>query len=161
MFDFREIKRLVELVQSSDIGELEVSRFWSRVKIRKRAADAKAEVVPSVGHETRLVEMPRSATSVPHRHEPSAPEPGESAAPDLVPIRSPMVGTFYRAPAPDSEPYVEVGSVIRAGEVVCIIEAMKLMNEIESDVHGKIVKVLVENAQPVQYDQTLFLVQAS
>jgi acetyl-CoA carboxylase biotin carboxyl carrier protein len=76
-------------------------------------------------------------------------------------IRSPMVGTFYRAPSPEANPYVQVGDYITKGKVLCIIEAMKLMNEIESDVEGKIVKIMVENAQPVEYDQVLFLVEES
>jgi acetyl-CoA carboxylase biotin carboxyl carrier protein len=79
---------------------------------------------------------------------------------NLVPIKSPMVGTFYRAPAPDADPYVEESSTVSVGQTVCIVEAMKLMNEIESEVTGRIAKILVENAQPVEYGQTLFLVEA-
>ncbi len=74
-------------------------------------------------------------------------------------IKSPIVGTFYRAPSPDAEPYVKVGDIVQAGQVLCIVEAMKLMNEIESDINGKIVQILVENAQPVEYGQTLFLIE--
>jgi acetyl-CoA carboxylase biotin carboxyl carrier protein len=158
MFDFGEIRRLVELVDRSDIGELEVSRLWGRVKIRKRSADAPAEVM-----------MPR-ASAHSRAEEPPAPtrssDADAAAAPDspppistLIEIRSPMVGTFYRAPAPDAEIFTEVGKAVKKGDVVCIVEAMKLMNEIESEVEGVITKILVENAQPVQYDQPLFLVE--
>ena len=87
----------------------------------------------------------------------AAPEPDESK--NLVPIKSPMVGTFYRSPAPDADPYVEQNSYVDVGQTVCIVEAMKLMNEIESDVKGRIARILVENAQPVEYGQILFLVE--
>lgn len=157
MFDFREIAKLVELVQSNDIGELEVSRFLSRVKIRKQGAEARSEPAapPAAVHVT-------AASPAPAPAEPKTPEPvAEEPEQDLVAIRSPMVGTFYSAPAPDAETFTAVGKDVKPGQVVCIIEAMKLMNEIESEVEGTVVKVLVENAQPVQYDQTLFLVRAS
>ena len=101
---------------------------------------------------------------------PPAGVPGQAAPPPTPPpppvlssnvheIKSPIVGTFYRAPAPDADPFVQVGSVIEAGTVLCIVEAMKLMNEIESDVSGRITKILVESGQPIEYDQTLFLVE--
>jgi len=157
MFDFREIAKLVELVQSNDIGELEVSRFFSRVKIRKRVAESRTE---AVAPETRTFVTPALSpveTQAQAPPEPAAEEPDQ----DLVAIRSPMVGTFYKSPAPDAASFADVGDTVKAGQVVCIIEAMKLMNEIESEVEGTVVKVLVENAQPVQYDQTLFLVRAS
>jgi acetyl-CoA carboxylase biotin carboxyl carrier protein len=90
-----------------------------------------------------------------------APSPaGAGATGNQVAITSPMVGTFYRAPAPDADPYVEVGDQVTVGQTVCIVEAMKLMNEIESEVKGRVVKILVENAQPVEYGQKLFLVEA-
>ncbi len=157
MFDFHEIKKLVELVESNDIGELEVSRFWSKVKIRKRA-EASATVQQQMIPMTAAAPVPSPAAPSPAEATASGDGGGDADA-DLIPIRSPMVGTFYRAPAPDADPYVGVGGDVRPGQVVCIIEAMKLMNEIEAEVGGKVVKVLAENAQPVQYDQTLFLVQ--
>ncbi len=159
MFDFQEIKKLIELVQSNEIGELEVSRLWGRIKIRKRPAESAQSQQP-------VYPLPAIMSQVPPAEPKAEPEAARSGdgdqapAADLVPVRAPMVGTFYRAPAPDAEPYVNVGADVHPGQVLCIIEAMKLMNEIESEVSGKIVKVLVENAQPVQYDQTLFLVQA-
>jgi len=157
MFDFREIAKLVELVQTNDIGELEVSRFFSRVKIRKRVAESSTEVmVPQ--EPVRVAPAPAPvAVESPPAEAASKEEPDQ----DLVAIRSPMVGTFYKSPAPDAASFTDVGETVKAGQVVCIIEAMKLMNEIESEVEGTVVKVLVENAQPVQYDQTLFLVRAS
>jgi acetyl-CoA carboxylase biotin carboxyl carrier protein len=116
---------------------------------------------------------PSLPTSLPATSPTNAPAPTAStplAPPEPEPapppkkykeIRSPMVGTFYRAPSPEANPYVQVGDYITKGKVLCIIEAMKLMNEIESDVEGKIVKIMVENAQPVEYDQVLFLVEES
>ena len=157
MFDFREIAKLVELVQSSDIGELEVSRFFSRVKIRRRVTEPRSE--PVAHPVAAQVGTPQASPvdAAPVAEGPAGDEPDQ----DLVAIRSPMVGTYYSAPAPDAKAFTGVGEAVTSGQVVCIIEAMKLMNEIESEVEGTVVKVLVENAEPVQYDQTLFLVKAS
>jgi len=158
MFDFAEIRRLVELVDQTDIGELEVSRLWSRVKIRKRSADAPAEVVAP-----RVMAAPAPADPSPAPRATAEPEssPTEPEGPTstAIEIRSPMVGTFYRSPSPDDPAFTEVGQAVKKGQVVCIVEAMKLMNEIESEFDGVITRILVENAQPVQYDQPLFLVE--
>ena len=144
-----EIKRLIQLVEESQIDELEVRRWWSSVRIAKvRAENGRTVVQP--------VEM-RSAIPTPTRAPASAPAPDENAG--LVPIVAPMVGSFYASSSPTATPYVEVGGKVEVGRVVCIIEAMKLMNEIESDVAGTIVKVLVENGQPVEYDQPLFMMK--
>jgi acetyl-CoA carboxylase biotin carboxyl carrier protein len=164
MFDFAEIKRLVELVQSSDIGELEVSRWFSRVKIRKVSADSTVE--GGVVSTPAFVAAPTSAPLAPPA--PAAlPETagsgsnGAGANADLVAIRSPMVGTFYSSPSPDTPPFKAAGAKVSRGDTVCIVEAMKLMNEIEADVDGTIAEILVQNAEPVQYDQVLFLVDPS
>ncbi len=142
-----EIRRLIRLVQRTGIGELELSSGDRSVRISAFGAAVthgySAPPPPSVNTE-------RPAAAPAH----AAPEPSTTVA-----ITSPMVGTFYSAPAPDADHYVEVGSTVEVGQTVCIIEAMKLMNEIESEVKGKIVKVLVENAQPVEYGQQLFLVE--
>ncbi len=157
MFDFREIQRLVKLVAETDIDQLEVSRLWGRVTIRKRATHAAPEVVAAPA--PPAPPPPPKPAPVDEPEPSAAPVPPEPADADLIAIRSPMVGTFYRAPTPDAAPFVSVGQEVTSGQVVCIIEAMKLMNEIESEVSGKVVKVLVENSEPVQYDQTLFLLQ--
>ena len=141
-----EIRRLIRLVQRTGIGELELSSGDRSVRISAFGAAVHgypAQSPPAVNAE-RAVAAPVRAT----------PEPSTTVA-----ITSPMVGTFYWAPAADADPYVEVGSTVDVGQTVCIVEAMKLMNEIESEVKGKIVKVLVENAQPVEYGQQLFLVE--
>jgi acetyl-CoA carboxylase biotin carboxyl carrier protein len=157
-----EIRRLIELVERSEIGELEVRKWFTRVRISKSgASDARAAVVvtqsPAMAPSSPAQPAPAAAPSPPHSE--AAPAPVADDA--LVAITSPMVGTFYRSPAPDADPYVDVGSTVDIGQTVCIIEAMKLMNEIESEVRGRIVKMLVANATPVEFGQKLFLVDTS
>ena len=155
----QEVRRLIRLVEESEIGELEVWKWWGRIRIRKGAAPNGNSIQVTTGG---AMPSPSAPAPEPARAVPvaaSAPEPAPDAAEGLTPITSPMVGTFYRAPAPDAEPYVSAGDDVEPGQTVCIIEAMKLMNEIQSEVRGKIVKVLVENAQPVEFGQAMFLVQ--
>ena len=149
-FAIEELKRLIRLVQRTGIGELEVSSGGRTVRIA-----AQASAVEAV--RTAAVAPVAVATPAPARSEA---KPAESAADDrLKAVTSPMVGTFYRAPAPDADPYAEVGTQVDVGQTVCIIEAMKLMNEIESEVKGRVVRILVENAQPVEFGQKLFLIE--
>lgn len=158
----KEIKKLIEMVEQSHISELEVSRWGRKVCIRKYAGNNLA--ASSV--QGNMIVAPAPSSSIPVQA-PTTPKPGERAveAPleeerrKLVDIGSPMVGTFYRAPAPDAVPYVEVGDTVSEGQVLCIIEAMKLMNEIEAEFPCRIVEILVDNAQPVEYNQTLFKVE--
>lgn len=145
-----EIRQLIRLVQRTGIGELEVSSGQRTVRIAAHAHHAVgAGPALPVALGAPAAEGPAPAAV------PPAPKPAENAAV----IASPMVGTFYRAPAPDADPYVEVGDMVEVGQTVCIIEAMKLMNEIESDFRGRVVKILVENAQPVEFGQKLFLIE--
>jgi acetyl-CoA carboxylase biotin carboxyl carrier protein len=137
------LRKLIRLVEDSRISELEISRFWTRVRISKNAGPAAHPAVAD-----------QSASG-------ARQEVAERAGGKSVPITAPMVGTFYRASAPDTPSYAEVGDEVVPGQVVCIIEAMKLMNEIESHVRGRIEKVLVENEEPVEYGQELFLVSVS
>jgi acetyl-CoA carboxylase biotin carboxyl carrier protein len=145
-----EIRELVELVERSGIVELEVHRGRDSIRIRKPAPEdhlaAAAAAPPGPG--ATVAEPQRTAAQAS-----GASEGG------LLQIRSPMVGTFYRASSPDAKPYIESGSRVGVGQVVCIVEAMKLMNEIESEVAGEVVRVLVENGQPVEFNQPLFLVR--
>jgi acetyl-CoA carboxylase biotin carboxyl carrier protein len=146
-----EIRRLIRLVQRTGIGELEISSGGRTVRIS--AASANSAGPPSPVPATLSI-------STPAGHPGAGTGSAETSATDHhVAITSPMVGTFYRAPAPDADPYVEVGDIVEVGQTVCIIEAMKLMNEIESEVRGRIVKILVENAQPVEFGQRLFQVE--
>jgi len=144
--DLTEIRKLIQLVKRTQIGELEVSEGGRTVRISALPAIAPAN--------TQVVAAaPAAAPAAP------AETPAASAEEErLAKIISPMVGTFYRAPAPDADPYVEVGKHIDVGQTACIIEAMKLMNEIESEVRGRVVKIAVENGQPVEYGQLLFLI---
>jgi acetyl-CoA carboxylase biotin carboxyl carrier protein len=162
-----EIRQLVKIVEESSIADLEVTSWWGRrVKISKYPAT----MSNSMMHHPSQIYMPAMPAAVAYPTPPAAGGPGaapEAGTPAARPangkpseeIKSPMVGTFYRAPAPDAEPYVHVGSVVQKGQVLCIIEAMKLLNEIEAEFSCRIVEILVENAQPVEYNQPLFRVE--
>jgi acetyl-CoA carboxylase biotin carboxyl carrier protein len=147
-FELAELRRLIELVQTTGIGELEVTTGGRTVRIAAQSRVAQAAAVSAA--------VP-VAPAVPAAAPSGAAATGGGA--DQVAVTSPMVGTFYLSPAPDADPYVEVGDMIAVGQTVCIVEAMKLMNEIESEVKGRVIKILVENAQPVEYGQKLFLVE--
>jgi acetyl-CoA carboxylase biotin carboxyl carrier protein len=139
---------MVEIMREEDLAEIEVRRWFTTVRVRRPGADG---AMPA-RHAANPAESHAAAGSR---------EDAEAATTkNLIPIKSPMVGTFYRAPAPDADPYVEENSAITVGQTVCVVEAMKLMNEIESEVEGRIARILVENAQPVEYGQTLFLVES-
>ena len=149
--DLAEIRKLIQLVKRTGIGELEVSEGGRTVRIA-----ARPEASPNTAH-APVNSAPPARAAEPS---PAAPAAAVPAAPEqrYVKVVSPMVGTFYRAPAPDADSYVELGDVVDVGQTVCIIEAMKLMNEIESEVRGKVARIAVENGQPVEYGQTLFLI---
>ena len=161
MMDMDWLKRLIHLVESSEIDTLEVSRFGTRVRVSK--SPPANGVVASVAAPGLAASVPLPATD---EATPAATagstetaEPIEAPADDLQEIVSPMVGTFYRAPAPDAPAYVEVGDRVSKGQTLCILEAMKLMNELESEVSGVIREISVQNAEPVEYGQPLFRVQ--
>ncbi len=146
--DLKEIKAVLKLIQDTDIEEIEVEQDGRRVRIRRRGSQA-AMPPPSVTPAAPIAQV-------------EAAIPSPSAIPEttnLTTVESPMVGTFYRAPAPGADPYVQEGDKVQKGTVLCLIEAMKLMNEIESEVSGRVHSVLVENAQPVEYGQPLFLIE--
>jgi acetyl-CoA carboxylase biotin carboxyl carrier protein len=151
--DKSKIEELIRLVEDSDIQEIEISGPFRSVRITK--AHGTGVVVPIPPAHQAPPAAPAAPAEAPES-EPAAPADRDSG---LIPIVSPMVGTFYAAPSPESAPYVRQGDRVNKGQVVCIVEAMKLMNEIESEVSGTIVRVLAENAQPVEYGQELFLVQ--
>ncbi|NLY51699.1 MAG: acetyl-CoA carboxylase biotin carboxyl carrier protein [Firmicutes bacterium] len=144
-----DIQMLIQAVQDSDLVELVWEDNGSRL-VLKKAAPGSGSAYPGPGVET--AQLTDGDTD-------KGQEVAHKAAEGLVTIEAPMVGTFYRAPAPDAEPYVEVGSIVEVGQPLCIIEAMKLMNEIESEVSGRIVEILAENAQPVEYGQPLFVIE--
>ena len=149
--DLNYIKKLVKLVEESSISEIEVEQNDSRIKVTKNAA---ALSYPPTVHAG--IQIPVQQVSAPaETPAPAAPAPQTN----LHEVKSPIVGTFYRAANPDSEAFVKIGDTVAEGQTLCIIEAMKLMNEIESDITGKVVKILVENGRAVEYNQPLFLIE--
>lgn len=160
--DFKQIQELIKMINKSNIGEVSIEEKGFKLTIKQKeepvqqviaapmhaqpmAAMAAPPVAPAVQAPAAAADKPAKAAEVP--------------AGNTVTIKSPMIGTFYRSASPDKPPFASVGDEIAPGKVVCIIEAMKLFNEIESEVSGKIIKVLVEDASPVEYDQPLFLVE--
>jgi acetyl-CoA carboxylase biotin carboxyl carrier protein len=153
--DLNLVKKLVKILENSQLTDLEIEEGGTRIKIAKNVQLVQAPQNPvSIIPQAAAVNVTSEQPKVEEKKQ--APVEDESK---LHAIKSPIVGTFYRAPAPDADPYVQVGDTVSAGTVLCIVEAMKLMNEIESDISGKIVKILVENGKPVEYNQPLFLIQ--
>jgi acetyl-CoA carboxylase biotin carboxyl carrier protein len=148
--DLRKLKTLIDLVSESNVSELEITEAEGKVRIVKSSG------APMVMHQPAAPLMAAPAMSP--AAAPAAPE-APAAAPAGHAVKSPMVGTFYRASAPGAKPFVEVGSVIKEGETICIIEAMKILNEIESDKSGTVTKILSENGQAVEYGQPLFIIE--
>jgi len=150
-----EIRKLIRLLEESDVDEIEVSRWGTKIRVARRR---KGQGEPEGGDSADSMPMPH-ITVPPKRVTEVVPGEESGQTKGLFEIRSPMVGTFYRAASPDADPFVEEGDKVKAGQVLCIIEAMKVMNQIESEVSGEITRVLVDNATPVEYNQGLFLVK--
>ena len=150
--DLRKLKKLIDLVQESGIGEIEITEGEEKVRISRQLA-AQPMLMASPGMQPMA--MPGVPVAAPAAAAPAAPAP----EPKGHALKSPMVGTFYRAPSPGAPHFVEVGQSVSKGQTLCIIEAMKLLNEIESDVSGTVKAILVENGQPVEYGQPLFLIE--
>ena len=155
--DLRKIKKLIELLDESGIAEIEVTEGEESVRISRYGASPPAvhAAAPIAPPAPAPAEAPPAADAPP----PAAPAAEERSSPSGFPIDAPMVGTMYRAPSPGAPPFVEAGSRISAGDVVCIIEAMKILNQIESEVGGVVREILVENGQPVEFGQTLMVVE--
>jgi acetyl-CoA carboxylase biotin carboxyl carrier protein len=156
--NFDEIKQLLDMVREHELSEFELERDDFKIRVRKNTSGQWTATMPPVSH----------VNYAPVMAAPVAAPPAAPAAPALTPaqedtdfavVKSPIVGTFYRAPEPGAKPFADVGDTVRKGQVLCIIEAMKLMNEINSDVDGEVVKVYVENGQPVQYGERLFAIR--
>ncbi|MEJ2308764.1 MAG: acetyl-CoA carboxylase biotin carboxyl carrier protein [Gammaproteobacteria bacterium] len=156
--DIRKIKKLIELIEDSDVAEIEINEGEESVRI-SRASSLQPPVVQQMAAPYPMPAAPAAPVA------PAAPEPAPVAEPTSEEeltghvIRSPMVGTFYRASSPGAKPFVEVGDTVSTGETLCIIEAMKILNQIETDTSGKVSKILVENGQPVEYNQPLFVIE--
>lgn len=148
--NIKEIKEMINLMNENGLGELEVEKDDMRIRLKKTPTGIESYVMPQVVQRQNIVsgENIQAAAAI-----------EEKSAVKTVEIKSPMVGTFYRAPNPEAPAYVEAGQTIEPGQVICIIEAMKLMNEIKSEIRGKILEILVDNAEPVEFGQPLFLIE--
>lgn len=155
--DLDLIKKLVKIVDTSSVTDLEIEESGVKIKIAKkiRSSQVITQAQIPVASAQPVLQPAAVGAEETAKHKAEV----EVTAANLHEIRSPIVGTFYRAPAPDADSYVQIGSVVSPGSVLCLVEAMKLMNEIESDVAGKVVKILVENGKPVEYNQPLFLIE--
>lgn len=151
--DIRKIKKLIELLQDSDLAELEIREGEESVRISRHGPPG-----PAPAFVTHAAPPPNPGPAPAATGAATAPPEEEPLPPGHV-IRSPMVGTFYRAPSPGANPFVQVGQEVQAGDVLCIIEAMKMLNQIESDATGTVAAILVENGQPVEYGEPLFIIQ--
>ncbi len=152
--EYEELKKLIELLKDSDITELQLEREGVKVRLKRDKLFSSFDM----GALARQAAHPPASAAKPAGEAEVCP-PGDEDSHRLVTVTAPLVGTFYNSSSPDSEPFVEVGDRVKKGQVICIVEAMKLMNEIECEADGQIVKVLVENGQPVEYGEPLFLVE--
>jgi acetyl-CoA carboxylase biotin carboxyl carrier protein len=161
--DFKQIQELIKMINKSNIGEVSIEEKGFKLTIKQKEEPVQQVIAAPI--QPQAITLPAATSSSPAIQTGSAStteKPGKAAeapAGNTVTVKSPMIGTFYRSPSPDKPSFVNVGDDIEPGKVVCIIEAMKLFNEIESEVKGRIIKVLVEDASPVEYDQPLFLVE--
>jgi acetyl-CoA carboxylase biotin carboxyl carrier protein len=153
--DLRKLKKLIDLVQESGIGEIEITEGEEKVRISRQGPAGQPLIMTAPSMQPMAYGQ---ATGPSAGSGGAAPEPA-AAEPKGHQLKSPMVGTFYRAPSPGAPPFVEIGQAVTKGQTLCIIEAMKLLNEIESDISGSIKAILVENGQPVEYGQPLFLIE--
>lgn len=172
--DLKDLKSLIKMVDESNVNEIEIEQDQSktkgrlRIRISKNNGVAAMTYIPQGQHSPQVftqAQPPQIQHSVQFESKETI-EKSQAERPkdfvdkgNFVEIKSPIVGTFYRSPAPDADSYVEIGTSVKPGQTLCIIEAMKIMNEIESEVAGKVAKILVENGQPVEYNQTLFLLE--
>jgi acetyl-CoA carboxylase biotin carboxyl carrier protein len=149
--NIKEIREMINLMNDNGLVELEIEKEGMRIRLKKTSSGVEGFSGPIVVERERFADTPATPKQIS--------EPAREALSKTVEIKSPMVGTFYRAPSPEAPPYAEVGQNIEPGQVICIIEAMKLMNEIKSEIKGKILEVLVDNAEPVEFGQPIFLIE--
>ena len=156
--DIRKIKNLIDLVDESTISEIEIIEGEGSIRIsRNTQGAAVAHVAPAVPAFNPMQQI--VATTAAPQAAPAAPAPAPASLPEGKVVRSPMVGTFYRSASPTSKAFTDVGQTVNVGETVCIVEAMKMFNQIEAEVSGKVVSILVQNGEPVEYDQPLFILE--
>ena len=146
--NLKEIKEMINLMNENDLVELEIEKDGMRIRLRKMASGTTEVFTGPITTEQDRISKETAARTA---------EENEKATVKTLEIKTPMVGTFYRAPSPEAPPYVEVNQIVEPGQVICVIEAMKLMNEIKSEIKGKVLEVLVDNAEPVEFGQPLFI----
>ena len=146
--NLKEIREIISLMNDNDLTEIELEREGTKIKIKKTGAIESFSV--RAQEQAPVQTVPSASTT----------ESTQEVKPHAEEIKSPMVGTFYRSPSPDASPFIDVGQIVEVGQVVCIVEAMKLMNEIKSEVRGRVTQIPVENAEPVEFGQTLFVLEA-
>ncbi len=152
--DIRKVKKLIEMLEASNLGEIEIREGEESIRISRGSSMAP----PAIASVVAAAPAAAPASAAPAAA-PASAAPAEAAVPSGHPVKSPMVGTFYRAPSPDAKPFVEVGNTVAVGDRLCIIEAMKMLNEIESDKAGTVRAILKENGQPVEYGEVLFVIE--
>ena len=148
----KDIEQLIEILERSSISEIEVWRWGKKIRVSRNSGNM---VVQSSGFDTQELPAPKAVAEEKN----AVPAVEESSPASGVEIKSPMVGTFYRSPSPDVDAFVKVGDHVKQGDTLCIIEAMKIMNEVEAEVSGVILDIKIDNAQPVEYGQTLFVIE--
>lgn len=149
--NLKEIKELVNLMNENGLVELEIEKDGMRIRLKKTTSGSEGLAGPIIVERERISEGSSRKESLA--------EPADKTQTKTVEIRAPMVGTFFRAPSPEAPPYVEVGQTIEVGQVICIIEAMKLMNEIKSEIKGRVLEIFVDNAEPVEFGQPMLLIE--
>lgn len=157
--DLAYVKKVIKLIEKSDVDEIEIEEEGKKIRVAKHKNQQPTFVQAAVQPPVASPYVPPSSPSL--GPAPAQSPPSGKSETKYHEVRSPIVGTFYRAPAPDAEPYIEIGQNVSVGTVLCIVEAMKLMNEIESDISGRLAQILVENGKPVEYNQALFLIEKS
>ena len=160
--DLKDIRLLIKMVDESGVDEVRLAQGDFRISIKKNApvmVSAPQQSSPMYTLPPQQQQVPSFAPPAQSALQESAPKAEAKPSANLHEVKSPIVGTFYSSPAPDADAYVKVGDTVKQGDVLCIVEAMKLMNEIEADVSGKVVKILVETGKPVEYNQPLFLIE--
>ena len=162
--DHEDLNRLIDKISTSDIQEFSLEGEDFKLEIKRNLFDQKQvtnNLVSNNSFDRQIIANQKSMNEISTVNEPEVPQVAPPGRPDLTEITSPMVGTFYRASAPGEEPFIEVGNIVKVGQTICILEAMKLMNEIESEFNAEIVEILVENGTPVEFGQVLMRVKQS
>lgn len=151
MMNLKEIKEMINLMNENELQELEIEKDGMRIKLRKSQGEQRTLNGPIIVEKQALSDSPG-------QHSTGSANKSQTDE-NSIEIKAPMVGTFYRAPSPEAPPYAEVGQIVEVGQVICIIEAMKLMNEIKSEIRGKIIEILIDNTEPVEFGQAMFIVE--